>query len=406
MEPEFLLAEQELKQCGYKAIELAKTDSKKEGKSIVAKRRKGGIYIVEYLRKVPLLDCFSPVFLYIYQPIRRYHDSHSEIREGQFDNLSNLIESQGGLTKAIANLRTYLHVYGNKAKQLSDEEMYYGSTVLGLCLDAKFATTRKSLCAYHSPLPYCALCWRRIEDSKYYCQLHHPHHSRKNYYSARTALIHAVKISAPQFREELTKKVDGSSNAPWALLMYKWTGSFSPPVAEIKAQFPTIDKPENSWRDIASMIIAYSKVSLPHTYEKLRNVTPSDFASWRDFCLAVIAALDSTESAFWAAQENDEDYESAEHKDWIHFSQPISAWIVLLSMLGRHEAYEIVCSVPNHRGPKKGEVPVNETLRGGIREEVERIHSEGGKVVQAQIARKFGVSRNIVNRHMKTLGLQ
>lgn len=393
METDFLLAEQELKLCADKAIGLVTVASKEEGKSVTAKRRAGGIYVVDYLREVFLLDCFVSKFKSIYQPISNYKKSR---RKG-LNDLASLIESQGGLTKANENLRIFLHAYGNKGKQLSDEELFYGSRVLGVCLDAKGATTRKGARRYHMPLPYCALCWRRIEDSKYYCQIHHPKQSSNKYYASRTALIHAVKKSKPQYRRELSERVAGKSNIHWGKLMYKWTSSFAPPITGIKVQFPSIDDPKNSWVDIASMIIAYCKDNLPNTSEKLGDLTATDYQSWRNFSLGVIAALDPIESVFWEADNVD---------DWLDLGQPIPAWLTLLSLLGRCEAYEIICAMPNHRGPKKGEVPVNESLRDGIRAEIARIQSEGGKVVQAQIARKLGVSRNTINRHMGELGLR
>tara|TARA_R110001583_G_C5647577_1_gene408422 strand:+ start:462 stop:1658 length:1197 start_codon:yes stop_codon:yes gene_type:complete len=390
MEDDFLLAEQELRLCGDKAIGLVKVASKEEGKSVVAKRRAGGIYVVDHLRGISLLDCFASKFKSIYPPIRSCQKSRGK----GLDDLASLIESQGGLKKAIVNLRSFLHEYGNKARKLNDEELFYGSRVLGVCLDAEGATTRKGVRRYRMPLPFCALCWRRVEDSKYYCQIHHPKQSSNKYYSSRTALIHAVKKSKLQYQRELGERVEGRSNIHWGKLMYKWTGSFAPPITGIKVLFPSIDDPKNSWEDIASMILDYCKDSLPKTRKKLGGLTATDYQSWRDFSLGVIAKLDPIESAFWEADSID---------DWLDLGQPIPAWLTLLSLLGRYEAYEIICSMPNHRGPKKGEVPVNESLRDDIRAEVKRIQSEGGKVVQAQIARKFGVSRNTINKHMKKL---
>ena len=391
--PDFLLEEQTLTSSAKKAIDLVKTDSSEKGEPVVAKRRRGGIYVVDYLRGISVLDCFSSQFTSIHPPIR----NHKKPRGESPGDLANLIESQGGLKKAIANLRGYLHEYGNRAGKLGDEELFYGSRVLAVCLDAIGATTRKGVRSYYMPLPYCALCWRRVEDSKYYCQIHHPKQSSNQYYSSRTALVHAVKKLKPQHHQELSDRVAGRSKIHWAKLMYKWTSSFAPPITRIKTLFPSIGDPKNSWEDIASMIIVYCKEGLPHTNEALGGLTATNHQSWRDFSLAVIAKLDPIESAFWEADSID---------DWLNLGQPIPAWLTLLSLLGRYEAHEIICSIPNHRGPKKGEVPVNESLREGIQAEVARLQSEGRKVVQAEIARKFGVSRNTINRHMKNLGLR
>jgi len=391
----FSREEIKLKKKTQTIISRAKECSKKSRVTIVAKRRKGSICIIDQLKNISLLESFTTVFLKLNPPIPYFYKRSSDSDLSKINTLETLIYSQGGLEKTINKLIAFLR---NDRKYLSGhEEVNYGSMVLYSCESAMFATNKSHYRTIRNPMPYCSLCWRRVEYSKYYCQEHHPKQSRNQHYSSRAALFSAIKNTKSEFQIELQNHMDKKQSTQLALLMYKWTQSFAEQPIMIKKQFPNIDVLYiQNWKKAAVKIQQFCLSTYPRTYNKTQYVVPNSFENWESWSLSIIAELDPTEAIFWEIKELSE---------WLGFDSPYPPWMTLLAVLQRHEATEVINSLPQPRGVKKGSTRINPRLTKNICDEISNLKHNSQRINQAEIARKLDIPRSTVNRIIKKYDL-
>jgi len=390
-------AEQRIRRQFQANLATAERDAQERGLRITKTYRANSICILDYL-SIKLLKAFAEEYasylFYSKQQAAKARLTGKRVASARIEqrelnpaglrklvpaDLKQLVIRAGGLSKAITILRTMLGARGGNWLS-SYEAVSYVDCILGCCEDAAGATNSGSGRTYQSLLPYCALCWRRIEQSRFYCQIHHPKQSPQGYYSMRRALLKLL----PPLPERNFRSV--------ALPMYGTLMSLAPSHSLINKSLKEGEALKGDNLDLTQKILDFVEEKYPLTHQKLYGIKANQ--NWLRFCLQVIRSLDDTEAYYWQAKGLD---------DWLGPKSPVPGWAVLLTVLRRHESYETVIQKPKPRGPSVGAVNKNEAIRSSIVKLARNQIVGGGGVNQAEIAKAIGVSRQRVSILYKEL---
>lgn|GEM_PF-1327387 len=378
------VVEAQLLQCSKEASDTQLT--------IVSKPRSGSVCVLTYLTSVKLVPEFIAIYSEIFQPISNY-------KKGQILTLKDFIDAHGGLNSTVSS-------FGERLKVLvvlmpNDAGVDYSDRLFMCCKDALNLTVRyeQRKSVKKTKPPFCALCWRRVDQSKFYCELHHSEQSNSKYKQHKESLFRSIKNTNSKYLDELNSCDLSRRNSQLPLFIFKWVSSFAEDPSKINMQFPDINFLNlESWKKTASYIISFCHSKYPFTYSKIAHVAPEKFGDWKLWCYEIICCLDSTESSFWKANDDDQ---------WLEFENKIPGGLTLLSMLQRYEATEFLRALPRRSGPKKGKVLTkNIALREKIRCIVKDLRSKSEKINKSAIGRQLSISRNRVNVIMKELELE
>lgn len=299
-----------------------------------------------------------------------------------------LIEACRGLSNTIKQLqyfqRTNLVFYHT-------DIVSYVDTIEQELACAKGRTYEKRSYSPHSPLPFCALCWKHTYSSKFYCRDHNPSLNLANHKKAKNKLFTAIKTTSSdedileKFRRYEKGYFKGHRLAP---NLYTWTASVVP-----RAKILIISNDVDADANIG-LIIETIKNSYPQTTRRLAHFFKSkptlDLEPW---VIKIIGILDRT-YIIWKDTDDER---------WIKESSQQKLIQVLLNFLHRYEAFLVIQNATSKYGPEKGS---NENLE--LREDIQRLlakqRQEIGRTNQSEIARELNLSRQRISVLIKELG--
>lgn len=383
-------ASQELTSDIRDVLTELKLTTKVQGKRISAKPKKGYVCVLTVLEEIELETQFISSFQKVFKPIKAHANT-------QFDSLSQFIRSNGGINYSVNRVRDYLKITTIDG---TNPTSIYASSVYGSLLDVQASTSRRDLRQSSFTLPYCAFCWRRVEDSAGYCQIHHPNQSKRSFYKAKSALEFAVQHTQSKYQDEYHRlKAEGFRKHGFSKYAFKWTASFARHPSLINRYLNNDEISDKNIKDISGSVLKFTQNEYPKTFQLLTKVSSREFTSWQDFVLQVVKALDPIEAAFWEAQDLEK---------WMDPGRSHPNIFVLLMIMQRHEAYQYINSLSRPRGPTKGAALPSKKmdLRRKIEVLVQSQKHNGQKTNRSEIARQLSLSRQRVSILMKELKIE
>ncbi len=304
-----------------------------------------------------------------------------------------LIIYLGGIKSSIEVLQSY-----QKCASLSEPKSYVDAVddLEYLLVLAKGKTAQHGLRNTPNPLPFCALCWRRVEGSLHYCRQHHPSGSSKNHKFAKYKLMKAIErhSSVESIKSQLRGyKEFKARDRLLAKKLYTWTSSFSPNPNRLIHIWKSL---ENSSLRVKSEAIVEAIQSIyPAATAKLRfPEVGEELDELSDWVLKVLADFDESEAYCWLTKDDNV---------WLDDATDIEIMMTFANMMSRLEAVLTIDALPVAKnGPAKG-YGANQDLRSKLEQLVTQQMSSGTKINQSAIARELGLSRQRVNVLIKEL---
>ncbi len=272
------------------------------------------------------------------------------------------------------------------------------------------------------PLPFCALCWRLVQESGYpngddsepksrnFCIEHHPKINSAKYHTARRDLFSAIKSEELSKNKKLnsTLSMIQSGKQIEPATIYDATNCILDRInlKEYKDCFEkNILDGSPSWMCKAQAILKMVEKHYQYTYREISKASIKNHKSWESWFMHVINLLDrsNNDSSNWEIllEEKNRDL-SLKNYDYI-------SDLTLLMILHRYETTQALMDkrrFPRRKGPQKGTVVKNECVRLKIKSLAEKQLSEKMMVNASQIAREVHLSRQRVNVILKELGLR
>lgn len=314
-------------------------------------------------------------------------------------SVSDFIRANGGINKTIEVVGKFLPLCRKQRQKLPH---YAYTDTLHECLHLmKNTTPRRYLRANEKSSTYCSFCWRRVDMSKYFCEIHHPSQSKKAYYQAKNRLIRAIQLRNPEYYAEYKIINTPNHKRRLPLYYYKWTESFVPNPIKIARQLESVELSKLDYQNTKGKLLDLIRINYPLTYNLFEREKFNETETWQDFIILSLKALDGIESSLWQAKGID---------SWMSIIsvEPISPDIrVILNVFRRHEATEVINSMQRPRGPKKGaDIPSkNKNLREKVIQLVKKQSESGKKINKAAIGRELNLSRERIRVLMKELDL-
>lgn len=391
------------------ALEKALRCAKQSNTSLVVRKTDGKLWVVDFLVKVAVqkyIKDFLHDYAFISIPISPNSNSAS---------LGSLIVSAGSLLGAIKKIRLAEETaYKLRLNEISD---YLAN--IQLCLQLVRQAVYKSK-KISSVQPFCSLCWRlkseylllnfndHLNHSTKYCHEHHSKNNYHQYHAAKGALISAAKKRNSTLDQELLVRINEKKNnfKSTEHLLYQLSMSFikKPSIKDLKK----LKKPVLKWQDRATQLIELIKNNYPITNKLINNVKLSEHSSWPSWFLEIIKSLDRTETdlASWK-DTKDLDPEALQKTSQSDFyDNSLIGWRVLRTICHRHEAFKIFNMKKRPRGPKKGFVKKNDSLRLKLTKVVQSKNKNNKKIVWSHIASELNISPQRLHVLAKEMGLK
>ncbi|MGV2874180.1 hypothetical protein [Colwellia sp. E150_009] len=320
--------------------------------------------------------------------------------------LKDFIKRSGGLTNSVERMKHFMR-YQSTLPIENEDLLFIKDMDVSLIFVKSFIERKHAERNAKRALDICALCWRPVRhkqneilltintrrDSSYYCSVHHPKKITHFYKRTRDALIAAVRDERLEFSSQLASFLNGEfsrdSNANY---LTKWLKSFAP-----KSKFVRVHNiDQNSWGKLCEDIYAEAENIYPQAFEKIKEVKPESYASYKDWVWDVLVSLqgpiDKEEKHYWETIGIDK---------WTLLDE---GWKVLLHTFRRYEANHYVMHRKRPRGPKKsGSRPTQLKLK--IEEDIKVHLKKFGNVKTGLIVEKHKTSRKTVAQVKKALGL-
>nr|WP_241214315.1 hypothetical protein [Vibrio alfacsensis] len=191
-------------------------------------------------------------------------------------------------------------------------------------------------------LPFCALCFRRVNQSPYYCKEHHSSRNANAYKQATRRLMSAVYRHASDLAEQvnLEKHKNGEQKLD-AKTLYRWLDLFSTPSTLAITELNKLDQ-DDDWQAFAQCILDFSSKYYPNVFNKLPKIT--DAHSFQGWIIKTVKDLGGqTEANMWQYKDADV---------WIVNSNLMQKSLTILNCLSRFEAVSVVENFEVKTGPK------------------------------------------------------
>lgn len=151
-----------------------------------------------------------------------------------------------------------------------------------------------------------------------------------------------------------------------------------------------------NWQFTYGRMLELIKEPYPITHKLIHNISPMKFSTLERWICEIVKKLDPYD---YSVQLDN-------FMDWLDLPGDDTDWRNILYILRRHEVYKTITSKRRKRGPKKGHVLANISLREKIKKATESQISTKGKINAAEIARELNLSRQRVNVIIKELKLR
>ncbi len=236
------------------------------------------------------------------------------------------------------------------------------------------------------PLPFCALCYRRPNQSLYFCQEHHSSRNASAYKKATRRLASAVyRHSNNESEKRYLDEYKQGGRELTATVLYRWLALFSVHPRMAIGRLNLVDKAEADWTDYADVILAFTKSNYPRAYEMIMDLESrgESFDAW---IVEIARSLGGAiEANLWQLKDAD---------IWLETSDNMQKSMTLLNCISRYEAFRVVASFPVLVGVIKGtNVDVEKRVRLKAMLEQRETNPD---LTMGEIAKRLGVSRTAV----------
>ena len=372
---------------GY--LHLREQESILEGLNLSIIRKNGWLYILEPIEELSIeADAINLIIT--------LSSNRSKVYFKGISNLSELVSFFGGIYKLSIALEavTRRPLSKNHGKLMHE----YISTIKLIVDQAlEIAQFRRNY-SYFAMVDHCALCWKSLDDSHFYCEHHHPESSAKAHRKAKRKLISALKSRD----DDLCREVKELEKEPFLGVatgerMYRWVDSFAVSAFGFRknADVDSI----NSFEMLIKLFFDFCRENYPHAYQKINVIEGKDFSSFKDLCLRTVFELSPIERVL-IESKLDLIYlrdDKGRYDSTFNILLSIYGFDHVLGILRRYEAFSVINNIPEKRGPAKGSLYSPE-LRFFIREKMEEYEDRGEKRYGAKLARELEISTAYANR--------
>ncbi|MGI2867210.1 MULTISPECIES: helix-turn-helix domain-containing protein [Vibrio harveyi group] len=363
--------------------------SRSENKKLTQKKSSKGISVVDAF-DISLERTVSKVLL-LYIPFLKTFTGKEP------DTIKEFVRFCGGLSSTIDKLIDF------RTKNMSDEKkptlqnqdilvIEYVDVIEQMLVKAKSKTPQRpssdNTQKKHTTLalPFCALCYKRVNQSPYYCRDHHSSRNALAYKKTTRRLVSAVyRYSNDKSEKRNLNDYKRGDLTLTAELLYRWLALFSVQPRMAIGLLNQVDKTEPDWTGYAKVILEFSKSHYPKAYDMIKDLEINR-ASYEDWIVETARSLGGEiEGNLWRLKDAD---------IWLETSNNMQKSMTLLNCISRYEAFMIVCSFPIETGVIKGtnmDVEKRDRLKALLEE-----RKVNPNITMNEIAKTLGISRTAV----------
>lgn len=371
-----------------KNLERLEQTAKAEGKKLTQKQSGSGVSVLDAF-DVPLEELVAEVLTEDIPFLVSFYGKRPR-------TVQEFIRYTGGLNACIEKLINYRTHDSEKDENahLQEQEpaiIDYVDVIEQMLVKAKGKTPQKPSSDKASKdytavaLPFCALCFRRVNRSPYYCKEHHSSRNANAYKQASRRLMSAVYRHSNDVEEQakLEEHKSGGQKLE-AKTLYRWLDLFSQPSTLAIRELNELNQDTDDWRDFAQCILDFTSQHYPHTYKQLSKA--ADDASFDDWIIKIATELGGqVEANMW------------QHKDsalWLTHSSLTQKSLTILNCLSRYEAMCVVDSFEVKTGSKAGSQIDN--AKHQIAHRLLKEKETNDSITVTFIAKESGLSRSAV----------
>ncbi|HHX8589989.1 helix-turn-helix domain-containing protein [Vibrio parahaemolyticus] len=309
--------------------------------------------------------------------------------------VKEFVRFAGGLSNTIEKLMNY-RISGAGDKPLLQHQeaavIDYVDVIEQILVKAKGLTPQKPSSDQSKKdytelaLPFCALCFKRVNQSPYYCKEHHSSRNATTYKKATRRLLSAVYRHTDDY--EVQSKLEDHKRGKERLdarTLYCWLNLFSVEPRLVMSELLKLDRDNAGWQSYAEAILTFAREHYPHAYKQVRAT--GDSASCYDKWIVDVTRLlgGEIEANLWKIKDA---------YIWLDNSNNIQKSLTLLNCLRRYEAFTIVNNFPVLSGAKQG-TNTNTAKREQLKQLLKERDNDPS-ITMNEIAKRLGVSRTAV----------
>ncbi|HHF3025040.1 TPA: helix-turn-helix domain-containing protein [Vibrio diabolicus] len=363
--------------------------SRSENKKLTQKKSPNGISVIEAF-DVDLELEVSEVLMLNLRFLKTFADRKP-------NTIKEFVRFAGGVSASIdklINFRTPTSNLSPKAllQDQNDEVIEYIDVIEQMLVKAKGLTPQRpssdNTQTKHTTLalPFCALCYKRVNQSPYYCRDHHSSRNALAYKKTTRRLVSAVyRYSNDKSEKRNLNDYKRGDLTLTAELLYRWLALFSVQPRMAIGLLNQVDKTEPDWTGYAKVILEFSKSHYPKAYDMIKDLEINR-ASYEDWIVETARSLGGEiEGNLWRLKDAD---------IWLETSNNMQKSMTLLNCISRYEAFMIVCSFPIETGVIKGtnmDVEKRDRLKALLEE-----RKVNPNITMNEIAKTLGISRTAV----------
>ena len=368
--------------------------ARSEGKRLTQKTSKGGVSVLDAF-DVPIEEQVAVVLAQNIPFLVSFVGKRPR-------TVQDFIRYSGGLSSCIERLIDY-RTYDPKNKKpgLKKQDpaiIDYIDVLEQMFVKAKGKTPQKPSSDKTSKdyivlaLPFCALCFRRVNQSPYYCKEHHSSRNANIYKQATRRLMSAVYRHSNDLNEQtkLERYKNGEQKLE-AKTLYRWLDLFAvSPTLTIK-DLNKLNQDADAWQAFAQCILEFASKYYPHTFTKLPTVSCG--SNLDDWLMKTVKELGGqTEVNMW------------QHKDadvWMVKSNLMQKSLTLLNCLSRYESMCVIENFEVKTGSKAGSQI--DVAKHAIANELLKEKETDESITYSFIAKNSGLSRTTINKIAKKM---
>ncbi|EHH2480329.1 hypothetical protein J7X22_000296 [Vibrio parahaemolyticus] len=363
--------------------------SRSENKKLTQKKSPNGISVIEAF-DVDLELEVSEVLMLNFRFLKTFTDRKPT-------TIKEFVRFVGGLSASIDKLINFRTPTSNLSpkgllQDQNDEVIEYIDVIEQMLVKAKGLTPQRpspdkvSKTYSALALPFCALCYKRVNQSFYFCREHHSSRNALAYKKATRRLVSAVyRYSNDKSEKRNLNDYKRGDLTLTAELLYRWLALFSVQPRMAIGFLNQVDKTEPDWTGYAKVILEFSKSHYPKAYDMIKDLEINR-ASYEDWIVETARSLGGEiEGNLWRLKDAG---------IWLETSNNMQKSMTLLNCISRYEAFMIVCSFPIETGVIKGtnmDIEKRDRLKALLEE-----RKVNPNITMNEIAKTLGISRTAV----------
>ncbi|MEZ9723048.1 hypothetical protein AB4354_12365 [Vibrio splendidus] len=368
--------------------------ARSEGKRLTQKTSKGGVSVLDAF-DVPIEEQVAVVLAQNIPFLVSFVGKRPR-------TVQDFIRYSGGLSSCIERLIDY-RTYDPKNKKpgLKKQDpaiIDYIDVLEQMFVKAKGKTPQKPSSDKTSKdyivlaLPFCALCFRRVNQSPYYCKEHHSSRNANIYKQATRRLMSAVYRHSNDLNEQtkLERYKNGEQKLE-AKTLYRWLDLFAASPTLAIRDLSKLDQDADNWQAFVQCILDFASKHYPHTFTKLPKGVGA--VSFDDWIINVAEKLGGQiEANMWKYKDSDK---------WLVKSNLMQKSLTLLNCLSRYESMCVVENFEVKTGSKAGSQI--DVAKHAIANKLLKEKETNDSITYSFIAKKSGLSRTTINNIAKNM---